>query len=121
MINMPLIENALARIDAEPENWDQRNVAETTDCATTYCLAGWILIEAGYRYNDHYFVAPNGEVLYGTAMGTAANLAGLSETQWLDLFINSIGIVYTPDDLRSLVKEVVSGGTAYTWETSRDA
>lgn len=121
MINMPLIENALARIDADPNSWDQRTVAETTDCGTTFCLAGWILNESGYHFNGRNFVSPDGEVLHGTSMATAANLTGLNENQELDLFINSIGIVNTPDDLRSLVKEVVSGGDIYTWQDSRDA
>lgn len=57
VVNIDLLDRALARIDANPEKWTQREWR----CETGMCLAGWVAAVAGASWElpdtpDHDYV-----------------------------------------------------------------
>lgn len=41
------LRRVLAKIDAEPETWDQSRFAVKTECGTACCIAGHIVLDSG--------------------------------------------------------------------------
>jgi hypothetical protein len=46
VVNIDLLDRALAQIDAHPDEWDQNN----WHCGTSMCLAGWVGTVTGARW-----------------------------------------------------------------------
>lgn len=116
MVNAIVLENAIAAIEAEPENWDQTSWGAQTACGTTMCLAGHIVHNAGYRLNfmhdmdgrkvaSHTTDGKNIEVL-------AKDLAGLDWHETSYLFYDLSNDI---DVLKNRIKNVVNGTMPEEW------
>lgn len=61
-VNLTLLRDALDRIEAEPQHWNQHAWAARTTCGTTYCLAGWTCVLAGHHIDwDNAIYADDAE------------------------------------------------------------
>jgi hypothetical protein len=49
MADYPLARKVLDAIDEHQEQWWQKVWAVRTECRTTYCVAGWTVLLAGYE------------------------------------------------------------------------
>lgn len=91
-INVELLRGRLEHITEHRAAWDQRYWATKTPCGTAGCIAGHVVMEAGYIIVWSSFTSPNGTV-YGdfTSEGdlighVARELLGLTLAQAADLF-----------------------------------
>lgn len=79
MTNVALLQRTLEMIELNPERWDQDHWVSTTECGTTYCLAGWAYVLAtGVEFDELH--EPEG------IFEQAQAALGLTEQQAYDLF-----------------------------------
>jgi hypothetical protein len=50
MPNVELLRQTLAHIEANPDEWDQRDWRRETSCGTAYCFAGWAVKLTGGEF-----------------------------------------------------------------------
>lgn len=121
MINVPLLTQTLAHIEANPSEWDQTWYR----CDTGMCFAGWAAQLAGGKWHtsdpdlfddlDSYLIAEPGDdpatttlvdgsgVRVVFAPTRARRLLGLSSSQACELFASGNRL----DDLRRIVARLV--------------
>lgn len=80
------LRRVLARIDGNPELWDQNVLAQKTECGTACCVAGHTVALAGYSFyfdiDGSSFTTTDGVGVWGLAR----TLLGISEMEAGDLF-----------------------------------
>jgi len=71
---------ALKRIESDPESFDMRWWAAVTDCGTVACLAGHVMLAAGYTLRGQSFIRPDGSYVPSEGQ-EATHLLGLSDEE----------------------------------------
>jgi len=111
VINLERLDEAIAYIEAHPEQHDQRHWFRRSDCGTTACLAGTVAMLGGWR-PDFGLFGGNGRTLHVHKDGTrkhvgdvADELLGLSREQSDALFVNATNL----DDIR-LFRDAIAAG-----------
>lgn len=104
-MNEQIVDDALADIALHPEIHNQRTFGHITDCGTTYCLAGFIAVRAGYQlvslghdpHDNRWLPVHKGLPRYNTCAEIAQVAAEMNEDEACEMFINSYF-----DDLKEL-------------------
>lgn len=97
-VNEPLFRQIVEHIENNPDEWNQSVFGSSTECQTTYCLAGWACVFSGEElqwkeYDSEIHDVSEGKYLATAwAMRTGTEALGLTYHQADELFHN-----YTSD------------------------
>lgn len=107
-MNVELLKAAVDRMRRDPASWDQDSFSLTTECGTTFCLAGHVLMAAGAEYLPPTCWSPphhgtfrlNGGIVVGVDV-VAQGLLDVDDVQTIALFFSGFSL-----DLGTFIKHV---------------
>jgi hypothetical protein len=92
-----------------PEHSDMHSWGHKTDCGTTACIAGHVLLLQGYRLRHGQYVTPDGKPILAIA-GTARDELGLSDMTASHLFYDFE--TTTPKQAAARLQELIDSAEA---------
>jgi hypothetical protein len=127
-VNTDVFDRAIGAIEAEPETWRQSSWGLETECGTSYCLAGHVVVQAGYQMDwvggyllntgERFRAAsecrlPDGEIL--PIRWAAMKLLGITVTEADYLFHGGNSL----EDLKWMGKAIANGESLANAWTNR--
>lgn len=113
------LRRVLAKIDAEPETWDQTAYALKHDCGTCYCIAGHVVVDEGHKISFGDF-GNTCSTAWFTDDGVrvfdiASKLLGLTEEEAVLMF----DAHNDRDDIQRYAERIAERAGEKLWATSR--
>lgn len=108
-------QKVLDQIFAEPSAWNQDTYATVAGCETTFCVAGWAAMHAGFQpiLTGNLFLGAQNWVHFGNRDGLKETPGTIAEA-WLDLNYVERQMLFhyytkSPHQLAARMREILDG------------